>query len=165
MVMCASTTAIGGLWGENSAMRKASVDENYEWDAADLCSQPGDHDETPPPSLNPLKPAPCCSLPRMQRSTKARTNCSQPSLLLGHQSSCSAEPEPDTTLISHGSIHSMTPLQQRLCTRTVVNTLSGASEVVKRLVGGQVDNSYCGDFYGSKASRSEDEDIVGGNLD
>lgn len=23
--------------------RKASVDENYEWDAADLCSQPGDH--------------------------------------------------------------------------------------------------------------------------
>lgn len=24
--------------------RKASVDENYEWDAADFCSQPGDHD-------------------------------------------------------------------------------------------------------------------------
>lgn len=23
--------------------RKASVDENYEWDAADFCSQPGDH--------------------------------------------------------------------------------------------------------------------------
>uniref|UniRef100_A0A3Q3J0G8 Immunoglobulin superfamily, member 9a n=2 Tax=Monopterus albus TaxID=43700 RepID=A0A3Q3J0G8_MONAL len=24
--------------------RKVSVDENYEWDAADICSQPGDHD-------------------------------------------------------------------------------------------------------------------------
>lgn len=24
--------------------RKVSVDENYEWDAADFCSQPGDHD-------------------------------------------------------------------------------------------------------------------------
>lgn len=24
--------------------RKASVDENYEWDAADIYSQPGDHD-------------------------------------------------------------------------------------------------------------------------
>lgn len=24
--------------------RKASVDENYEWDAADFCSQPGEHD-------------------------------------------------------------------------------------------------------------------------
>ncbi|XP_068430302.1 protein turtle homolog A [Clinocottus analis] len=82
---------------EPSQRRKASVDENYEWDAADFCSQPGDHDDLPP-SLNPLKPAPCCSLPRMQRSTKAQTNCTQLSLLLGHQSSCSAEPEPDTVL-------------------------------------------------------------------
>ncbi|XP_034402983.1 uncharacterized protein LOC117740600 [Cyclopterus lumpus] len=83
---------------EPSQRRKASVDENYEWDAADFCSQPGDHDDLLPPSLNPPKPAPCCSLPRMQRSTKARTNCTRLSLLLGHQSSCSAEPEPDAVL-------------------------------------------------------------------
>ncbi|XP_031711429.1 protein turtle homolog A isoform X1 [Anarrhichthys ocellatus] len=82
---------------EPSQRRKASVDENYEWDAADFSSQPGDHDDLPP-SLNPLKPAPCCSLPRMQRSTKAQKNCAQLSLLLGHQSSCSAESEPETVL-------------------------------------------------------------------
>lgn len=34
----------------------------------------------------------------MQCSTKAQKNCAQLSLLLGHQSSCSAEPEPDTVL-------------------------------------------------------------------
>ncbi|XP_078017988.1 protein turtle homolog A isoform X1 [Epinephelus lanceolatus] len=77
--------------------RKASVDENYEWDAADFCSQPGDHAGLLPPS-NLLKSAPCCSLPTMQCSTKAQKNCHQLSLLLGHQSSCSAEPEPDTVL-------------------------------------------------------------------
>lgn len=82
---------------EQSQRRKASVDENYEWDAADFCSQPGDHDDLLP-SLNLLKPAPRCSLPRMQCSTKAQKNCAQLSLLLGHQSSCSAEPEPDTVL-------------------------------------------------------------------
>ncbi|XP_029299873.1 uncharacterized protein LOC115016344 [Cottoperca gobio] len=77
---------------EQSQRRKASVDENYEWDAADFCSQPGDLEDLLP-SLKLLMPAPCCSLPRMQHSTKA-----QLSLLLGHQSSCSAEPEPDTVL-------------------------------------------------------------------
>ncbi|XP_042365632.1 protein turtle homolog A [Plectropomus leopardus] len=85
---------------EPSQRRKASVDENYEWDAADFCSQPGDHDGLLP-SLNLLKPAPptpCCSLPRMQCSTNAQKNCPQRSLLLGHQSGCSAEPEPDTVL-------------------------------------------------------------------
>ncbi|XP_047426375.1 protein turtle homolog A isoform X2 [Mugil cephalus] len=74
------------------SQRKASVDENYEWDAADLCSQPGDHDGLLPP-LNLLKPA-----PSMQRSTKALKNCTPVSSLLGHQNSCSVGPEPDTVL-------------------------------------------------------------------
>ncbi|KAM8744304.1 uncharacterized protein igsf9a isoform 2-T2 [Acanthopagrus schlegelii] len=82
---------------EQSQRRKASVDENYEWDAADLCSQPGDHHGLLP-SLNLLKPARCCSLPSMQRSTKALKNCTPLSLLPGHQSRCSAEAEPDTVL-------------------------------------------------------------------
>ncbi|XP_056259558.1 protein turtle homolog A [Seriola aureovittata] len=82
---------------EPSQRRKASVDENYEWDAADIYSQPGDRDGLLP-SLNLPKPAPCCSLPSMQCSTKALKNCTQLSLLSGHQSSCSAEPEPDTVL-------------------------------------------------------------------
>ncbi|XP_073333454.1 protein turtle homolog A [Pagrus major] len=82
---------------EPSQRRKASVDENYEWDAADFCSQPGDH-HGPLPSLNLLKPARCCSLPSMQRSTKALKNCTPLSMLPGHQSSCSAEAEPDTVL-------------------------------------------------------------------
>ncbi|XP_054468258.1 uncharacterized protein LOC129102236 [Anoplopoma fimbria] len=82
---------------EPSQRRKASVDENYEWDAVDFCSLPGDHNDLPP-SLIPLKSAPCCSLPRMQCSTKAQKHSAQLSLLLGHQSSCSAEPEPDTVL-------------------------------------------------------------------
>lgn len=82
---------------EPSQRRKASVDENYEWDAADFCSQPGEHDGLLP-SLNLLKPAQCCNLPGMQCSTKALKNCTQLSLLQGHQSSCSAEPEPDTVL-------------------------------------------------------------------
>ncbi|KAK2818926.1 hypothetical protein Q5P01_024487 [Channa striata] len=77
--------------------RTASVDENYEWDTADLSSQPGDHDGLLSP-LNLLKPAPCCSLPRTQRSTKALKNCTQLSLLPGHQSGFFAEPEPDTVL-------------------------------------------------------------------
>lgn len=77
--------------------RKASVDENYEWDAADFCSQPGERDGLLS-SLNLLKPSQCCSLPSMQFSTKALQNYTQLSLLPGHQSSCSAEPEPDTVL-------------------------------------------------------------------
>lgn len=53
------------------------------------------------PSLNLLKPDPCRSLPSMQRSTKALKNCSQISRLPEHQSSCSAELEPDTVLFWH----------------------------------------------------------------
>ncbi|XP_030598902.1 uncharacterized protein LOC115789569 [Archocentrus centrarchus] len=82
---------------EPSQRRKVSVDENYEWDATDFCSQPADHDGLLP-SLHLPKPDPRCSLPSMQFSTKALKNCSQVSLLPGHQSSCSAEPEPDTVL-------------------------------------------------------------------
>ncbi|XP_029939995.1 protein turtle homolog A-like [Salarias fasciatus] len=82
---------------EASQRRKASVDENYEWDAADICPQPGDRDGLLP-SLNLLKPAPHCSLPSMQCSGEELKNCTRLSLLPGHQSSCSAEPEPDTVL-------------------------------------------------------------------
>ncbi|XP_032395377.1 uncharacterized protein LOC116704204 [Etheostoma spectabile] len=82
---------------EQSQRRKVSVDENYEWDAADFCSQLGNHDDLLP-SLNLLKPTQCRSLARMQCSTKAQTHCAQPSLLLGHQSSCSAEPEAESVL-------------------------------------------------------------------
>ncbi|XP_028273424.1 protein turtle homolog A [Parambassis ranga] len=82
---------------EPGQRRKASVDENYEWDAVDFCLQPGEHDGVLP-SLNQLKTPPFCSLPSMQRSTKALKNCTQVSVLPGHQSSCSAEPEPDTVL-------------------------------------------------------------------
>ncbi|KAF3702257.1 Protein turtle -like protein A [Channa argus] len=80
-----------------SRQRTASVDENYEWDAADLYSQPGDKDGLLS-SFNLLKPAPCRSLPNMQGSTKALKNCTQLSLLPGHQSTFFAEPEPDTVL-------------------------------------------------------------------
>ncbi|CAJ1071293.1 protein turtle homolog A [Xyrichtys novacula] len=82
---------------EQSQRRKASVDENYEWDAADFCSQPGDRDGLLP-SLNPLKPCRSCSIPSMQSSTKALKNYTHLPLLPGHQSSCSAEPELDTVL-------------------------------------------------------------------
>ncbi|XP_069017973.1 protein turtle homolog A [Embiotoca jacksoni] len=82
---------------EPSQRRKASVDENYEWDAADFCSQPGDHDGLLP-SLNLLKPVPCSSLPSMQCSIKALKNCTLVSLHQRHQSSCSVESEPDTVL-------------------------------------------------------------------
>ncbi|XP_039856143.1 protein turtle homolog A [Simochromis diagramma] len=82
---------------EPSQRRKVSVDENYEWDATDFCSQPADVHSLFP-SLNLLKPDPCRSLPSMQRSTKGLKNCSQISRLPEHQSSCSAELEPDTVL-------------------------------------------------------------------
>ncbi|XP_034565915.1 protein turtle homolog A [Notolabrus celidotus] len=92
-----STEDKHSLHMEQSQRRKASVDENYEWDAADFSSQPGDHDGLLP-SLNLLKPCRSYSLPSMQCSTKALKNYTRLSLLPGHQSSCSAEPEPDTVL-------------------------------------------------------------------
>ncbi|XP_041825274.1 protein turtle homolog A [Melanotaenia boesemani] len=82
---------------EASQRRKPSVDENYEWDAADISSQPGDHDGQLS-SLDLQKSAPCFSPPSMQRSTKAKKNCTELSWLPGNQSSCSAEPEPDAVL-------------------------------------------------------------------
>ncbi|XP_037341123.2 protein turtle homolog A [Pungitius pungitius] len=82
---------------ELSQRRKASVDENYEWDEDDFGSQLGDHDDLPP-SRNPLKPTPCRTLPRMQRSTKAQKDCADRSVLLGHQSGRSAESQPNTVL-------------------------------------------------------------------
>ncbi|XP_077398487.1 protein turtle homolog B [Vanacampus margaritifer] len=77
--------------------RKPSVDENYEWDEADICSQSGDYDGLLP-SLNRRNAAALCSHPSMKFSTKALTNFSQNAFLQGHQSSCSALPEPDTVL-------------------------------------------------------------------
>ncbi|XP_069370001.1 protein turtle homolog A isoform X2 [Paralichthys olivaceus] len=82
---------------EPGQRRKASVDENYEWDAADVYPQPGDCDGLLL-SMNLLKPPPCCGLPSMPCSAKAVKKCTQLSLHPGHQSSCSAEPEPDTVL-------------------------------------------------------------------
>ncbi|KAM3599331.1 uncharacterized protein V6R79_003875 [Siganus canaliculatus] len=82
---------------EASQRRKASVDENYEWDTADFCSQSGESNGLIP-SLNILKPATYRSLPSMQYSSKALKNCTRLSLLPGHHSSCSTEPEPDTVL-------------------------------------------------------------------
>ncbi|CAG5867238.1 unnamed protein product [Menidia menidia] len=77
--------------------RKPSVDENYEWDATEICSQPGDHDGLLPP-VNLQKPTLRFSLPGMQSSTKAEKNCTELSSLSGHQSNSSAEPEPETVL-------------------------------------------------------------------
>nr|XP_057921149.1 protein turtle homolog A-like isoform X2 [Doryrhamphus excisus] len=77
--------------------RKPSVDENYEWDEADVCSQPNDHDGLLP-SLSRRNAAALCRHPSMQFSPNTLKNFSQHSLLLEHQSSCSAELEPDTVL-------------------------------------------------------------------
>ncbi|XP_074545798.1 protein turtle homolog B [Halichoeres trimaculatus] len=85
------------LHTDQGQRRKASVDENYEWDAADFCAQPGDHHGLLSP-LNLLKACRSHSLPSMQCSTKALKNYTGLSFLPGHQSSCSAEPEPDTVL-------------------------------------------------------------------
>ncbi|XP_057674936.1 protein turtle homolog A-like isoform X2 [Corythoichthys intestinalis] len=77
--------------------RKPSVDENYEWDEADITSQPGD-DHGLLSSLNRQNAAPLRNPHNMKFSTKALTNLSQCSFLKGHQSSCSALLEPDTVL-------------------------------------------------------------------
>ncbi|XP_015257287.1 PREDICTED: protein turtle homolog A-like [Cyprinodon variegatus] len=82
---------------EPGRRRQLSVDENYEWDAADICSQPGEENGILP-TLNPLKPAANRSLPSMQRFKKAEKCSSKLSSLPGHQSRCSAEPEPDAVL-------------------------------------------------------------------
>ncbi|KAM4533145.1 protein turtle homolog B [Fundulus diaphanus] len=77
--------------------RQPSVDENYEWDAADICSEPTEEDGILP-MLNPQKPAVKRSLPSMPRSKKAQKCSSELSSLPGHQSRCSAEPEPAAVL-------------------------------------------------------------------
>ncbi|XP_037547995.1 protein turtle homolog A, partial [Nematolebias whitei] len=79
--------------GHVEARRKPSVDEMYEWDAADFNSQPGDHDGLLS-SSNLQKPAEHRSLPSRPCSNKAQRNPSFP----GHQSSRSAAPEPDAVL-------------------------------------------------------------------
>ncbi|TWW66701.1 Protein turtle -like protein A [Takifugu flavidus] len=77
--------------------RKASVDENYEWDAADFCSQPGDY-EGELPSSDLLKPSQRRRLPSMQHSTNTLRNCTRLPSHPGHPGSCSAGPEPEAVL-------------------------------------------------------------------
>lgn len=77
--------------------RQLSVDENYEWDTADICSQPGEEDGILL-TLNPQKPAANRSLPSMPSYKKAQKLSSEFPSLLGHQSRRSAEPEPDAVL-------------------------------------------------------------------
>ncbi|XP_061657791.1 protein turtle homolog A [Syngnathoides biaculeatus] len=77
--------------------RKPSVDENYEWDEAEIYSQSRDQDGLLP-SLNRENAAPLCGSPSMKFSTKALPNFSQSSFLRRHQSSCYALPEPETVL-------------------------------------------------------------------
>ncbi|KAM9793857.1 protein turtle homolog A-like isoform 1-T3 [Syngnathus typhle] len=77
--------------------RKPSVDENYEWDEADTCSQSGEHHGLVTP-LNRRNAAALCSPRSMKFSTEPQTNFSQSSSLKGHQSSRCALREPDTVL-------------------------------------------------------------------
>lgn len=82
---------------EGPHRRKASVDENYEWDAADFCSQPDNHDGTlPSPDL--LKPEQRSHLPSMQASPDMLRNCARLSPLPGHRSGRPAGPEPEAVL-------------------------------------------------------------------
>ncbi|XP_053706380.1 protein turtle homolog A isoform X2 [Synchiropus splendidus] len=80
------------------SQRKRSVDENYEWDDTDSLAQSKDAKDGLLPLLNLQKSTLCSSLPSMPFSTKALENCSRFSILPGHQSSRSAEPELDTVL-------------------------------------------------------------------
>ncbi|XP_061733052.1 protein turtle homolog A-like isoform X2 [Nerophis ophidion] len=73
--------------------RKASVDENYEWDEAEICSQPADNDGLLPPLSEALR-----RHPRTQFSATTLGNFRQNSFLPGHPSNRPAEPEPDTVL-------------------------------------------------------------------
>lgn len=77
---------------QSLSRRKASVDENYEWDAVDVSSQLGEHDGLLPP-LPLQKPTLCFSPPSVHCSTAALKNCADPSALAGRQSSARAEPE------------------------------------------------------------------------
>ncbi|RVE65528.1 hypothetical protein OJAV_G00117800 [Oryzias javanicus] len=76
--------------------RKPSVDESYEWDAADFSSQPGAQDGAFP-LMQLQKIITACSPPSMPRSTKAQKKCAQLPSPPGHQSS-SAQAEPDAVL-------------------------------------------------------------------
>ncbi|KAF7656898.1 hypothetical protein LDENG_00034970 [Lucifuga dentata] len=80
-----------------SQRRKPSIDENYEWDAAEVCSQPGDHDGLPP-LLDLQKPAFNRSTPSMQCTATALKNYNRLSLHPRHESSCFSEQKPDSVL-------------------------------------------------------------------
>ncbi|XP_061836858.2 protein turtle homolog A isoform X2 [Nerophis lumbriciformis] len=77
--------------------RKASVDENYEWDEAEICSQATDDDGLLPP-LSRHKSDALCGRPRMQFPANTLGNLRQHSFLPGRPSSCSAELRPDAVL-------------------------------------------------------------------
>lgn len=76
------------------SQRKASVDENYEWDAADVCSQVGENEGLLPP-LPLQKPALSCSPPRTHLTSSALRNCSDGMVLVpgGHRSPTQPQPE------------------------------------------------------------------------
>ncbi|XP_007561665.1 protein turtle homolog A-like isoform X1 [Poecilia formosa] len=82
---------------EPKRRRQCSVDENYEWDAGDVCSRPGEEDGVLPPP-NPQKLAANRSRPSMPRCEKAQKRSPAFASLPGHQSRRSAEPEPDAVL-------------------------------------------------------------------
>ncbi|XP_051906187.1 protein turtle homolog A-like isoform X1 [Hippocampus zosterae] len=92
-----STVDMHGHHMEKGHSRKPSVDENYEWDEADICSQSGNRDGLLP-SLNRRNVTALCSPPSMEFSTKPLTNFNGSSSLQGHQSSRCALPQPDTVL-------------------------------------------------------------------
>ncbi|KAK7896623.1 hypothetical protein WMY93_021948 [Mugilogobius chulae] len=62
---------VNGHMNHSHSRRKESVDENYEWDSADVCSQAGEHDGLLPP-LPLQKPALCCNPPRTHLTSSAR---------------------------------------------------------------------------------------------
>lgn len=78
--------------------RKASVDENYEWDAADECSQTGESEGLLPP-LPLQKPALSCSPPRTQLTSAALRSCSDGGVLAlgGHRGA--AQPQPEAAVL------------------------------------------------------------------
>ncbi|CAL9683586.1 unnamed protein product [Knipowitschia caucasica] len=81
---------INGHIDHSHSRRKESVDENYEWDAADACSQAADNEGLLPP-LPLQKPALSCSPPRTHLTTAALRSSPAPGL---HRASALPPPEP-----------------------------------------------------------------------
>lgn len=89
---------INSQMDHSHSQRKASVDENYEWDTADESSQTGESEGLLPP-LPLQKPALSCSPPRTHLTSSALRNCSDGSVLVlgGHRDS--AQPHPEAAVL------------------------------------------------------------------